>query len=74
MCTVYELGNLYVQRFYCKNILFYLGGAGDGQADAQVIDCQLQEEGAEGLSRSLLNAWQLVYHLFCGHVDVFVER
>jgi len=51
----------------------HLGRGGDGQADAQVVDGELQEEGAEGLGRGLLDARQLVHHLFGGHVDVLVE-
>lgn len=51
----------------------YLGCVSDGEADAQVVDSQLQEEGAEGLYRGLLDAWQLVHHLFGGHMDVLIE-
>lgn len=51
----------------------YLGCAGYREADAQIIDRQLQEERAEGLRRGLLDARQLVHHLFCGHMDVLVE-
>lgn len=51
----------------------YLGRVGDGEADAQVVHRQLQEEGAEGLGGGLLDARQLVHHLFGGHVDVLVE-
>lgn len=51
----------------------YLGGVGDGQADAQVVDGQLKEEGAEGLGRGLLDAWQLVHHFLCGHMNVLVK-
>lgn len=51
----------------------HLGCVGNWEADAQVIDSQLQEEGAECLDGGLLDAWELVHHLFCGHVDVLVE-
>lgn len=51
----------------------YLGGAGYREADAQVVDSQLQEEGAEGLRWGLLDARQLVHHLFGGHMDVLVK-
>lgn len=46
---------------------------GDGQAYTKIIDCQLQEEGAESLSGGLLNPRQLVHHFLCCHVDVLVE-
>lgn len=51
----------------------YLSCVGYGEADAQVIYSQLQKKGAEGLRWGLLDAWQLVHHLFCGHMDVLVE-
>ncbi len=51
----------------------YLCGAGDRQADAQVIDRELQEESAEGLGAGLLYCWQFVHHLFGGHMNVWVE-
>lgn len=35
--------------------VLYLWGAGDGQADTQVIDSQLQKESTEGLDTALLN-------------------
>lgn len=51
----------------------YLRRVGDGEADTQVVDGQLQEEGAEGLDRGLLDARQLVHNLLSGHMDVLVE-
>lgn len=51
----------------------YLRRVGDGEADTQVVDGQLQEEGAEGLDGGLLDARQLVHHLLGGHMDVLVE-
>lgn len=56
-----------------STIAVHLWCDGDGQADSQVVDSQLQEEGAERLSWGLLNAWQFVNYFFCGHVDVLVE-
>lgn len=52
--------------------MLHLFGTGDGQADAQVIDRQLQEESTEGLNTALLDSWQFVNHLFSGHVDIWV--
>lgn len=40
-----------------KLCVIYLWAAGDGQADAQVINCQLQEESTEGLDAGLLDRW-----------------
>lgn len=54
-------------------IAYYLRCVGNWQANTQVIDCQLQKEGAECLGGGLLNAWQLIHHFFCGHVNVLVE-
>lgn len=51
----------------------YLRRVGDGEADTQIVDGQLQEEGAEGLDGGLLDARQLVHHLLGGHMDVLVE-
>lgn len=51
----------------------HLRRVGDGETDAQVVDRQLQEKGAEGLDGRLLDAGQLVHYLLGGHVDVLVE-
>lgn len=67
LCAFYNINNT------CKSVRSYLGCVGDGQADAQVMNSQLKEERAEGLSWGLLDAWQLVHHLLGSHVDVLIE-
>lgn len=64
---------LWKQSITLSGTAGYLSCAGYWEADAQVVDGQLQKEGAKGLRWGLLDAWQLVHHLFCGHMDILVE-